>query len=77
MERSSAILKIEGINTYLGKSHVLQGVSLEVVNGTITALLGRNGVGKSTTLKSIVGLTPPQDGSVRFKEEEIRGLQFL
>jgi branched-chain amino acid transport system ATP-binding protein len=75
LERSNAILKIDGINTYLGKSHVLQGVSLEVENGTITALLGRNGVGKSTTLKSIVGLTPPQDGSVRFKEEEIRGLR--
>jgi branched-chain amino acid transport system ATP-binding protein len=74
LERNSAILKVDGINTYLGKSHVLQGVSLEVENGTITALLGRNGVGKSTTLKSIVGLTPPQDGSIRFKEAEIRGL---
>ncbi len=75
MEKSSAILKLNGINTYLGKSHVLQGVSLEVEKGIITALLGRNGVGKSTTLKSIVGLTPPQDGSIRFKEEEIRGLR--
>lgn len=75
MEENSAILKIEDVNTYLGKSHVLQGVSLEVEKGTVTALLGRNGVGKSTTLKSIVGLTPPQQGSVKFEGEEITGLR--
>ncbi len=75
MEKRNSILEVEGISTYLGKSHVLQGVSLEVEAGSITALLGRNGVGKSTTLKSIVGLTPPAEGKVLFKGEEMRGLR--
>jgi len=59
------------MHTYLGKSHVLQGVSLEIEKGSITALLGRNGVGKSTTLKSIMGIVRPREGSVVFKGVEI------
>jgi branched-chain amino acid transport system ATP-binding protein len=67
--------KLDEIHTFLGKSHILNGVSLAIERGEIIALLGRNGVGKSTTMKSIMGLTPPQKGSVRFKGEEIAGLR--
>ena len=67
------ILQVESIDTYYGKSHILQDVSLDVAPGEAVALLGRNGVGKTTTLRSVMGLSPPRDGSIRFKEEEIRG----
>ena len=60
------MLKLEGLNTHYGKSHVLQGVNLEVGDGESVALLGRNGVGKTTTLRSIMGLTPPSGGGVTF-----------
>jgi branched-chain amino acid transport system ATP-binding protein len=66
------ILQVESIDTYYGKSHILQDVSLDVAPGEAVALLGRNGVGKTTTLRSVMGLSPPRDGSIRFKEEEIR-----
>ena len=69
------IFKVDEIHTYLGKSHILQGVSLKMERGEMVALLGRNGVGKSTTLKSIVGLVSPQQGSIQFKGEEVRGLR--
>ena len=69
------LIRVDGIHTFLGKSHILHGVSLEMESGEIISLLGRNGVGKSTTLKSIVGLTSPQTGSIRFKGEEIAGLR--
>jgi branched-chain amino acid transport system ATP-binding protein len=64
---------VASIHTFLGKSHILQGVSLDIEKGSITALLGRNGVGKSTTLKSIIGITRPQKGSILLKGEEIVG----
>jgi len=57
-------LRAEGLETYYGKSHILHGVSLSVEEGRITALLGRNGAGKSTTLRSLMGLTPPRHGIV-------------
>ncbi len=57
-------LKAEGLQTYYGKSHILHGVDLEVVEGRITTLLGRNGAGKTTTLRSLMGLTPPREGRV-------------
>jgi branched-chain amino acid transport system ATP-binding protein len=60
----SAVLTCEGLQTYYGKSHILHGVSLAVGEGGITTLLGRNGAGKSTTLRSLVGLTPPREGRV-------------
>ena len=60
----SAALSTEGIHTYYGKSHILHGVSLEVAEGRITTLLGRNGAGKSTTLRTIMGLTPARKGRV-------------
>jgi len=67
------ILAVESINTYYGKSHILQDVSFEVAPGEAVALLGRNGVGKTTTLRSVMGLSPPRKGSIRFKEKQISG----
>jgi branched-chain amino acid transport system ATP-binding protein len=67
------LLEVQHINTYYGTSHVLQDVSFSVAQGEVVALLGRNGVGKTTTLRSIIGLTPPRDGSIRFNHQEILG----
>lgn len=67
------ILQVGSINTYYGSSHVLQDVSFQVDSGEVVGLLGRNGVGKTTSLRSIMGLTPPRSGSIRFREEEILG----
>ena len=58
------MLTVEDIHTYYGDSHVLQGLSLNVNQGEVVALLGRNGVGKSTTIKSIIGFTPPRRGRI-------------
>ena len=69
------LIQVDGVHTFFGKSHILHGVSLEMERGEIISLLGRNGVGKSTTLKSIVGLISPQRGSIRFKGEEVAGLR--
>jgi len=57
-------LEADSLHTYYGKSHILHGVSLAVEEGRITALLGRNGAGKSTTLRSLMGLTPPRQGRI-------------
>jgi branched-chain amino acid transport system ATP-binding protein len=65
------ILEVSDIHSYYGKSHVLFNVSLEVKKGSVVGLIGRNGAGKSTTLKSIIGIVPPASGSIRFKNEEI------
>ncbi len=67
------ILAVERIDTYYGSSHILQEVSLSVAAGEVVALLGRNGVGKTTTLRSIMGLSPARGGSIRLLGEEIRG----
>ena len=68
-----ALLELDRINTYYGKSHILRDVSLEVGEGEVVALLGRNGSGRSTTLKSIMGVVPPRLGRVTFKGQEIAG----
>jgi branched-chain amino acid transport system ATP-binding protein len=60
------LLQVEGVHAYYGKSHILHGVSLEVGAGEVVGLLGRNGVGKSTTLKTIIGLVHPTRGRVLF-----------
>jgi len=62
------MLRVENIHTYYGLSHILFDVSLEVDRGEIVCLLGRNGAGKSTTMKSIMGLTPPKNGFIKFKD---------
>lgn len=67
------ILEVNEIQTYIGQFHILEGVSLEVPEGSITVLLGRNGAGKTTTLKSIIGLTPPSQGKIVFNGREIQG----
>lgn len=69
------LLEVDDIHTAYGASQVLFGVSLAADPGEVVALLGRNGVGKSTTLRSIIGLTSPQSGSIRWKGKEIAGLQ--
>jgi branched-chain amino acid transport system ATP-binding protein len=61
------LLEVDGIHTYYGKSHILHGVSLTVGRGEVVGLLGRNGVGKSTTLKAIAGIVHPSEGEVRFE----------
>jgi branched-chain amino acid transport system ATP-binding protein len=68
------VLEVADLHAFYGKSHVLQGVSLSVGRGEIVALLGRNGAGRSTTVKAIMGLVSAQ-GSIRFKNEEILGLK--
>jgi branched-chain amino acid transport system ATP-binding protein len=67
------ILQVISINTYYRSSHVLQDVSFSVDKGEVVALLGRNGVGKTTTLRSTMGLTPPKSGSIRFNDLEVMG----
>lgn len=69
----SALLQVRDLNAYYGKSHVLRGVNLHVGEGEVVALLGRNGVGRSTTVKAIMGEVPPH-GSITFNGEDIAGL---
>ena len=68
------LLNVQDLHTYYGQSHILQGVSFNLEEGKFVALLGPNGMGKTTTLRSVMGLTPPQSGSIIFQGEEIRGL---
>lgn len=68
------LLEVEKIYSSYGLSRVLFGISLNVGEGEVVAMLGRNGVGKTTTLRSIMGLTPPYSGSIRLMEKEITGL---
>ena len=67
------MLTLDGIHTFYAKSHILHGVSLEVRPGEVVALLGRNGVGKSTTLKTIMGLVRPSEGRIAFEGKDIAG----
>ena len=67
------MLEVRDLHAYYGKSHILQGVDLTIDAGEVVSLLGRNGVGRSTTVKAIMGEVPPQ-GSIRFKSREIAGL---
>ncbi len=68
------MLHLSDVHAYYGKSHVIQGVSLDVGNGELVGVLGRNGVGKTTLLKSIMGLVPPRAGSLLFNGTELRHL---
>jgi branched-chain amino acid transport system ATP-binding protein len=68
------MLRLSDVHTYYGKSHILHGISVEVKPGEVVGLLGRNGVGKSTTLKSVMGLVQPSQGRVTFEDRDITGL---
>ena len=68
------MLEVKDIHTYYGLSHILFGVSIRVEKGEVVCLLGRNGVGKTTTLKSIVGLTPPKNGQIFYQGQDITDL---
>jgi branched-chain amino acid transport system ATP-binding protein len=68
---SEAILQVEGVHTYIGQHHILQGVSFEAPADAVTVLIGRNGAGKSTTLKTIMGLLPAARGQILYRGEAI------
>jgi branched-chain amino acid transport system ATP-binding protein len=72
-EPAVVILTLDQINTFYGQSHVLQGISLLINEGEVVSLLGRNGVGKTTTLRSIMGLTPPRSGKIVLQSVNIVG----
>ncbi len=67
------MLRLERLHTFYGRGHILQGVDLEVAQGQIAAVLGRNGVGKTTTLRSIIGLAPPRSGRVLLAGRDVAG----
>ncbi len=69
---SDALLSLNGVHTYIGPYHILQGVDLEVPRGGVTVLLGRNGAGKTTTLRTIIGLWQASQGTIRFDGTEIQ-----
>ena len=71
------MLEVRGLHSYYGDAHILHGVSLDVARAEIVALLGRNGMGKTTLIRSIMGLAPPQvrEGSIRFEDEDLRTLR--
>jgi len=68
------MLSVQNVHAYYGKSHILHGVSIEVAPGEVVGLLGRNGVGKSTTLKTIMGLVRPSEGTIAFEGRDIDGM---
>jgi branched-chain amino acid transport system ATP-binding protein len=65
------VLELDGVHTYYGDSHILQGVSLTVDAGQVVAILGRNGAGKTTLVRTVIGFTPARRGTVRFKDADI------
>ncbi len=69
---SETILKSEGIHTFIGQHHILQGISFEAKADAVTVLIGRNGAGRSSTLKTIMGLLPASEGKIFYKGEEIQ-----
>ena len=71
---AETLLEVDGIETAYGRSQVLFGMSLSIAAGEMVTLMGRNGMGKTTTVRSIMGLTPARAGVIRFGGKEIRGL---
>jgi branched-chain amino acid transport system ATP-binding protein len=69
----AALLEVEGLHAHYDKSHILHGVSMTIAPGEIVSLLGRNGSGRSTTLKAIMGLVPPTGGQVRLDGRDLAG----
>jgi len=74
MPETSALLAVDALQAWYGESHILHGVGFEVHSGEVVTLLGRNGVGKTTTLKSIMGMVERRTGSVRYDSRELIGL---
>ena len=74
MDKSETLLSVRDVHTYYGDSYVLQGVSLDVPSGRIVAILGRNGMGKTTLIRSVFGLTPPRQGTVDYRGQSLVGL---
>jgi branched-chain amino acid transport system ATP-binding protein len=74
LDKSEPLLTVQDVHTYYGDSYVLQGVSLDVAPGQVVAILGRNGMGKTTLIRSLFGLTPPRRGQVQFQGESLTGL---
>lgn len=68
------MLELSDVHTYYGESYIIQGISLKVKEGLVVALLGRNGMGKTTTIRSIIGFTPPRRGEIRFRGVNIVGI---
>jgi len=73
MKTADSLLSIDGLHAHYGKSHILHGVSFEVAPNEVISLLGRNGSGRSTTMKAIMGLVPPTSGSIRLQGRELAG----
>lgn len=69
------MLEVVNVDTYYGERHVLYGVSLKVTQGSVVAILGRNGMGKTTIIRTIMGLTPPRNGEIRYNGEQINVLE--
>ena len=67
------MLDVSDVHTYYGESHVLHGVSLSVADGEVLTILGRNGMGKTTLIRSIIGFTPPRQGMIRLKGDDVTG----
>jgi branched-chain amino acid transport system ATP-binding protein len=70
---SELLINAQGLNTYYGASHILRGIDFQVTRGETIGLMGRNGMGKSTLLKSIMGIVPPQSGTVQVKGQPMNG----
>ncbi len=73
----TSLLEVENLNTYYGDSHILKDLSFRIGRGETVALLGRNGVGKTTTLKSIVGWVPPRRGKITFDGQDVTGQEMM
>jgi branched-chain amino acid transport system ATP-binding protein len=69
------MLELHDVHTYYGESYILQGVSLQVAEGEVVTLLGRNGVGKTTTIRTVIGFTPPRKGKIVFDKKQIARLK--
>src|SRR5262245_18536934 len=72
--QESSMLKVEGLKASYGPSQILFGIDLEVRHGEMVTILGRNGMGKTTTIRAIMGMTPPHGGTATFEGRELRGL---